>query len=130
MLMLNAQMHNKKAVAALLLLVLLLFQTILASAEFGSPHRLSSEKIDAHCTHDCFERAPENIDEKNSDYHEGDTREESTHCDDCDHCLGCHLSVIAHHFATHPILGPRFSFTYLARLTRMCPTNINRPPIA
>ena len=123
--MLNLQQLSTRPVVALLLLVLLLFQSAFAATELGFAHKIPSEKTSMDCISDCSEQT--DIDGNQQDL----VKENSSHCDDCEHCFGCHLSAISHQYpATPSVFIVRSTYAYSARLTPQLTINIDRPPIA
>lgn len=126
MLYVRTQQERKKAGLVIVLLGLCLFQSVVAAAELGTLDLHSPEIIDQLCTHNCIDHHYEFSDIDNSLPGE----DGKAHCNHCGHCLGCHLTAMVHNLTTHPIFESRSRFTYLARLTKPRPTNIDRPPIA
>lgn len=126
--MLHVQTQYKKQKAALVvvLLVLFLFQAVVAATKSCALDLQTSEITNQDCMHNCTDHHDE-ISGINNSLPDEDGK---AHCDDCEHCLGCHLAVMVHDLATHPISESCSRFTYLIRLTKPCPTNIDRPPIA
>lgn len=126
MLQLQTQYEAQKLALSVVLIVLLLLQSAVAAAEWGALDVSSPDRVDQACAHDCTDRHAETADLSQPPAGE----EGGTHCDDCEHCLGCHLAATVHNHTTHPVYEAPSRFTYLTRLIKPRPTSIDRPPIA
>lgn len=122
------QPHNKtpKTALAVVMLMLLLLQSVATAVELAVDGLHMTDSITQSCSDHCSDALDDIADAAIDQLEDAAT----VFCDDCEHCLGCHLTAIIDNPIIHPAPEPRSGHTPMIGLVRPRPSNIDRPPIA